>query len=325
MNSAVHTTAQLSDTPTGANRAIASSKVIALPLEASSATAVSWAAVLAGAAGAAALSLVLLILGTGLGLSSVSPWTGQGLTASALGASTIAWLTFTQLAAAGMGGYLAGRMRTRWHSLHTDEVYFRDTVHGFLAWAIATLVMASVLATTIASVLGAGSQAAGTAVGISARAAVDAAPDLGKSNASSRIGYFMDSMFRKDAAAAIPSNGNQTGNQIDAASQSANSEARRIVERGLLSNSLTADDSKYLAQLVAQRTGMTPVEAKTRVDDTFTKLQNDINTAEASARETADKARKAAANAALWMFVSLLAGAFVASLLATYGGQRRDL
>lgn len=106
MNSAVRTTAHLSDTPTGANRAIALPKVIALPLETSSATAVSWAAVLAGAAGAAALSLVLLILGTGLGLSSVSPWTGQGLTASALGASTIAWLTFTQLAAAGMGGYL---------------------------------------------------------------------------------------------------------------------------------------------------------------------------------------------------------------------------
>ena len=320
MNSTVPTMAQLPDTPTGANRAIPSANGIALPLEANSASAVSWAAVLAGAAGAAALSLVLLILGTGLGLSSVSPWTGQGLTASALGASTIAWLTFTQLAAAGMGGYLAGRMRTRWHSLHTDEVYFRDTVHGFLAWAIATLVMASVLATTIASVLGAGSQAAGTTVGISARAAVDAAPDLGKSNASSRIGYYMDSMFRKDAAA-IPTNGNQT----DAASQSANSEARRIVERGLMSNSLTADDSKYLAQLVAQRSGMTPVEAKARVDDTFTKLQNDINIAEARARETADKARKAAANAALWMFVSLLAGAFVASLLATYGGQRRDL
>ena len=319
--SAVHSSAQLSDTPIRANRDVPSPNVIGLPLEANSTTAVSWAAVLAGAAGAAALSLVLLILGTGLGLSSVSPWTGQGLSASALGGSTIAWLTFTQLAAAGMGGYLAGRMRTRWHLLHTDEVYFRDTVHGFLAWAIATLVMASVLATTIASVLGAGTQAAGTTVGVSARAAIDAAQDSGKFNSSSRIDYFMDSMFRKDAAAAILTNGNQT----DAASQSANLEARRIVERGLLSNSLTADDSKYLAQLVAQRSGMTPVEAKTRVDDTFMKLQNDINTAEARARETADKARKAAANAALWMFVSLLAGAFVASLLATYGGQRRDL
>ena len=73
---------------------------------------VSWGAILAGAAAAAALSLILLILGTGLGLSSVSPWAGQGASAIAFGLTTIAWLTFTQLAASGMGGYLAGRLRT---------------------------------------------------------------------------------------------------------------------------------------------------------------------------------------------------------------------
>ena len=93
-------------------------------------SAVSWAAIFAGAAGAAALSLILLILGTGLGLSSVSPWADRGASASTFGVSTIVWITFTQLAASGMGGYLAGRLRTRWASTHTDEVYFRDTAHG---------------------------------------------------------------------------------------------------------------------------------------------------------------------------------------------------
>jgi len=113
------------------------------------ASAVSWAAIVAGAVGAAALSLILLLLGTGLGLSSVSPWAGQGASASTFGISTILWVSFTQLAAAGMGGYLAGRLRTRWAATHTDEVYFRDTAHGFLAWAVATLLTAAVLTSAV--------------------------------------------------------------------------------------------------------------------------------------------------------------------------------
>jgi hypothetical protein len=81
--------------------------------------------------------MLLLVLGTGLGLSSVSPWSERGVSAAAFGTSTILWLTLTQLLAAGMGGYLAGRLRTKWTALHNDEVYFRDTAHGFLAWAVA--------------------------------------------------------------------------------------------------------------------------------------------------------------------------------------------
>src|ERR1700709_540767 len=102
-------------------------------------SAVSWAAIFVGAAAAAALSLVLVILGFGLGLSSVSPWSNVGATAGTIGIATILWITFTQFAASGVGGYLAGRLRIKWAALHTDEVYFRDTAHGFMAWAAASL------------------------------------------------------------------------------------------------------------------------------------------------------------------------------------------
>ena len=97
--------------------------------------AVSWGAIAAGAAAAASLSLILLILGVGLGLSSVSPWAGDGIGAGTFGASTILWLSLTQLLASAMGGYIAGRLRTKWTEVHADEVYFRDTAHGFIAWA----------------------------------------------------------------------------------------------------------------------------------------------------------------------------------------------
>ncbi len=128
-----------------------------------SASAVSWGAILAGAAAAAALSLILLILGVGLGLSSVSPWTQVGVSATTFGVTTILWITFTQLAASGMGGYLAGRLRTKWISVHTDEVYFRDTAHGFLAWAVASLATAALLSSVIGSIIGTGVQAGATA------------------------------------------------------------------------------------------------------------------------------------------------------------------
>ncbi|WP_198411257.1 hypothetical protein [Marinimicrobium alkaliphilum] len=117
-------------------------------------SAVSWSAILAGAAGAAALSLILLLLGTGLGFSVVSPWAMEGAGATAVGFGMILWLTCTQLAASGLGGYLAGRLRTKWPAVQTDEVFFRDTAHGFLSWAVASLVTAAVLGSAVGAIVG---------------------------------------------------------------------------------------------------------------------------------------------------------------------------
>jgi hypothetical protein len=281
-------------------------------------SAVSWAAILAGAGGAAALSLILLILGTGLGLSSVSPFAGRGASAETLGVSTIAWLTFVQLAASGMGGYLAGRLRTRWAATHTDEVYFRDTAHGFLAWAIATLVTAATLTSVIGSIVGGGAQIAGTvgagtaAVAAAAPAAAGAAKDADHGN-----GYFVDSLFRKPAAngpAAAPADGAQPA-----------AEAGRIFAAGLEAGALPQEDVSYLGQVVSQRTGLSQADAEKRVTDAFAHMKARADQAKAQAQEAADKARKASAHAALWLFVSLLVGAFVASLAATFGGRQRDL
>ena len=162
--------------------------------------AVSWGAIAAGAAAAAALSLILLILGVGLGLSSVSPWARDGVSASTLGVSTILWLTLTQLLASAMGGYLAGRLRTKWTEVHADEAYFRDTAHGFLAWAVASLATAALLTSVIGSILSgdvqAGAALAGGAAGVAAAVPKASGSEGGPS------GYFIDSLFRRDAGAA---------------------------------------------------------------------------------------------------------------------------
>jgi hypothetical protein len=286
-------------------------------------SALSWAAIVAGATAAAALSLVLLILGTGLGLSSVSPWASQGASAPAFGIGTIAWITFTQLAAAGMGGYLAGRLRTRWAATHIDEVFFRDTAHGFLAWALATLATAALLTSTIGSILGSGAQAgaavvggaAGTAAAGMSSTAGAAKPDNGGASVS---GYFVDMLFRREAG--------NTANAAAAADDASKSvtEVSRIFASALSSGTLSPEDTKYVGQLVAQRNGMPAPDAERRVTDVFARMQAKTKELETTARDAADKARKASAYGALWLFVSLLVGAFCASLAATFGGRSRD-
>jgi hypothetical protein len=282
-------------------------------------SAVSWGAVIAGAVGAAALSLVLFVLGTGLGLAVASPWAGDGISGKAASVSTILWVTLVQLLASALGGYLAGRLRTRWTTVHTDEVFFRDTAHGFLAWAVATLLMATLMSSAIGTVISSGIKAGGevaktaTMAGASAGAAAASASD-GKS-AANPMGYFVDSLFRRNSGTATPSQP-LPPDRIP--------EVTRIFGNALQSGELADADRQYLGQVVAEQTGMAPAEAERRVTDTFTKLKGDVDAAAAKAKQAADDARKASAALALWLVVSLFIGAFIAAFTATFGGRLRD-
>lgn len=295
------------------------------------ASAVSWGAILAGAAAAAALSLILLILGTGLGFSAVSPWSYKGISAGRFGAATILWLTLTQVFASGLGGYLAGRLRARWIAVHQDEVYFRDTAHGFLAWAVASLATAVLLTSVIGSIVGGGVQAAASVVsGAATAGATVVNSELAKPDGDgTRTAYFMDSLFRTgpDAMprATTGSTSAGTGRAPQQDSDQQRSEVTRIFMNTLRTGPLPPEDVRYAAQLVAQRTGLSQQEAETRVNGIYSRLQERFNTAQAAAREAADKARKASTYSALWLFVSLLVGAFVASWTALYGGRQRDM
>jgi hypothetical protein len=286
----------------------------------SSSSAVSWVAIFAGAAAAAALSLILLLLGTGLGLSSLSPWAQEGASAKTLGVGTVLWVIFMQLAASALGGYIAGRLRTKWVDLKRDEVVFRDTAHGFLTWAVATLLTAALLTSTVSSIISggvqAGAQVAGGAASTAASAAAGTAASAGANGAKSDsgpMGYLVDSLFRGPQASNGPSSPEQ-----------ATPEVTRIFTNAIATGKLPEEDARYAAQLVARRTGLSQAEAEKRVDATFNQVQTKMKEAETKAREAADAARKASAVAALFLFLSLLIGAFVAAYSATIGGRHRD-
>jgi hypothetical protein len=280
----------------------------------SNSSGVSWAAVIGGAFVASALSLILLALGTGLGLSSVSPWSNVGATASAIGAAAIVWFIVMQILASSFGGYLAGRLRTKWTGIHSDEVYFRDTAHGFLAWAVALVITAAFLATAAATMVG-GTASSAVAGGSAASSAQGSGRTLDPDQ------YFVDSLFRSDRGGTAPTIGNlPTGNSPVAGSTLANptdgrvrGEAALIFANAIRQGAMPPPDQAYLAQLVSDQTGLTQADAAKRVSDVF-----------GAAQQAADTARKALAHASIWIFLALLIGAFCASLAATFGGRQRD-
>jgi hypothetical protein len=268
----------------------------------------SWGAVFAGAVAAAALSLILLALGFGLGLSSVSPWSYQGASGSTLAVGAIIWLLVTSLCASGLGGYIAGRMRAKWELATESEAHFRDTTHGFLAWAIATLIGAAVLSSAASSMVGTAAAGGAAIAGASPMVSTVA----GATEAQPSPDYFVDMMLRSGKAPDPSANISGTQREV----------------RSILAASTTGDmsqgDKAYLTQLVANRTGLSPTEAEQRVTQTTTAAKLAGEATVAKAKETAEIARKAAAHTALWVFISLLVGAFYASLAATWGGKQRD-
>jgi len=255
-------------------------------------SAVSWAPVFAGAFVELAIALVLLTLGGGLGLASLSPWPTGRVSATTFGITTAIALIVVHWVASASGGYITGRLRLKWVGVHSHEVFFRDTAHGLLTWALTTVIGAVFLTLVASSVIGAGATVAGDAA----------------HNASSVSAYDIDSLFRSDHpdAAANP--------------QPMNAQASRILVTGLTNGGVPAGDRTALVQMVAARTGLSDTDAQKRVDTIIARVKE----ADAHAMQTADAARKASSELAIFTALAMLIGAFIAAVAAAYGGSLRD-
>jgi hypothetical protein len=249
---------------------------------------VSWGAVFAGAAASCALTLLLLSFGTGMGFAVVSPWGGRGVSSSTFEIGAGLYFIVMAMISSALGGYLAGRLRNKWTGLHTTEVQFRDTAHGFLAWAVASVVGAVLLASPASSVLGGALSGATQATANAAQ--------------NSPMSGYADTLLRSD-------------NRPD---QQSLSDTRGEIVRLLTTsfrerNDINQTDRDYLAKIVASRTGLSQGDAEKRVNDVINQAKADL-----------DSARKAAMHAAIWLTLSLFIGAFCAALAALEGGGVRD-
>jgi hypothetical protein len=252
---------------------------------------VSWGAVAAGAVASLALTLVLLSFGTGLGLAAVSPWGNSGVSTTTFKIGTGLYFIVMAMISSAIGGYLAGRLRTKWTGVHTTEVYFRDTAHGLLAWAFASVLGAVLLASPASSLIGGAASGAIQAVGNS-------------SLSSGPMEGYVDTLLRSDTPAA-----QNSGNPADS-----RGELVRLFTTSFHNGSdLSPSDRTYVAKVVAAKTGLSQADAEKRVNDVVTQVKADL-----------DVARKNAMQLAIWLTLSLFIGAFSASLAATEGGGLRD-
>ncbi|MGO7184859.1 hypothetical protein ACCT14_22520 [Rhizobium brockwellii] len=277
---------------------------IATPVE-SSKSAMTWGPIFGGAAAAIGVTLILLLLGSGVGLTMVSPWSGQSSSLGTVGVTAAIWLVVVQWLSSGLGGYITGRLRTKWAAVHTDEVFFRDTAHGFISWALATIFVAGFLASSLTSLAGAGAQAVG-----SAATAAGTAVSSTASAADLPTAYFTDALLRPEQARA--------GATSD--DTAATAEVSRILLNGAAAGQIPDDDKAYLATIVSARTGLSEADARTRVDTVLKRIDD----AKVAAQKAADEARKAASTTALLGALSLLIGAFIAAAAAAFGGSQRD-
>jgi hypothetical protein len=247
---------------------------------------VQWSSIIAGAIVAAAVWFVLLSFGSGIGLAVASPSSTWRDTSAALAVVGGLWLLLTSLAAFGLGGYLAGRLRDSWPEAPADAVEFRDGVHGLLVWGLAILVGAvlALLATRT----------------VAARAELATTPTA--ANAESLLAFELDQLFRSDRTPAEPG----TDPELRA-------QAARIITSGLGHAGMAADDRAYLTHLVQARTGLSQPDAERRVDQVIEK-----------ANQAIARARHGAVILAFMIGCSLLLGIAAAWLAAAAGGQHRD-
>jgi hypothetical protein len=253
---------------------------------------VSWAAVVAGAVASCALTLVMLSLGAGLGFAVVSPWASSGVSATTFEIGTGLYFIVMAMISSAIGGYLAGRLRNRWAGVQSTEVRFRDTAHGFLAWALASVLGAILLATPATSLLGSATSGAVQAVG--------------SSQTTGPMDGYVDTLLRPDNPAA--------GNTANTNSSESRQELVRLFTADFRNGGEpSAADRGYVGKVVAARTGLSQADADKRVNEVVAQVKADL-----------DKARKAAMHLAIWLTLSLFIGAFAAALAATEGGGLRD-
>jgi hypothetical protein len=251
---------------------------------------VEWTPVIAGAIAAAALSFVLFTFGSSLGiaLASSSPsWRDASVTLAVLSGLYVILAT---VASFGFGGYIAGQLRSPWAaSTDTDEVEFRDGIHGLLVWALA-VALGALLASVAAAAVAATSAPAASLPNTTAGEPL--------------IAYDLDRFFRTQQTP--PSAGDMSYSRAEAARIAMRAAARE-------NRKDLPEDRAQLVRIVAARTGLAGPEAEARVTDFVERSTTAIR-----------KARRSAIVVGFMTAAGVLLGAAVAWFAAVAGGSHRD-
>ena len=280
-------------------------------------SAVDWGAIIAGSVLAAALSFVLLTFGAGLGLSLAAPGSGEDVSVLGFAISAGLWLVAVQLVSFMAGAYLAGRLRIPAGNATSEEIDLRDGSHGLMVWGIGTLIGAVLLA----SGLSGAAQMAASAFGSTAQNIASATSRLMPEDADAT--YLADTLMRDGAGTdATSEDGSQAANIASGSAATADLRqiVTRVVERAIATGELPDVDRQYLADVVAESTGLDQASAEERIGA----LVEQTAEIRAEAVAQADAARHWSVMAAFLTAAALLISAAGAYLAATYAGRQRD-
>jgi len=211
-----------------------------------------WCAIWGGAIAAVAVVLILMPLGAGMGFAAISPWSTENSNVGTFTAIAAIWLIIVQWLASGLGGYITGRLRTRWTNMHAHEGFFRDTAHGFLTWALAAIIV------TIFTV------------------AVMPHDHMKRDGRDSGpLAYDVDRLYRTK-------NPNGISNDVRMETERLLTSAALMPNNNMASEN-AADDRRYLAQLVSSNTGLSMSDSEVRVNNVVTDVKSKANMARKAA------------------------------------------
>jgi hypothetical protein len=247
---------------------------------------VQWGPAFCGAVIAAAAFFVLMTFATAIGLAvtSVSPtWRDTSVGLSVLSG---AWMVLSAIGSFALGGYIAGRARSRWEA-PVDEIHFRDGLHGLLTWGLAIIFGVAL------------TWAGAATLTLAAKPNATAAPSSARTNEPGFLAFELDRLFRSD--------------RLTPVTEADRSEAGRIIETTLGHQSIAPDDYNYLVRLVSARTGLAQADAEKRTLGTL-----------AEAHTAASRARHSAVILGFTLAAALAAAAAAAWGAAREGGRQRD-
>lgn len=246
-----------------------------------------WGPIVAGGIAAAALALVLHAFAVAIGLSASSSAPTWRDASFALVLLSGLYVILAALASYGLGGYLAGLMRTRL-SATREDIDLRDGLHGLLVWALATLLTA---------VIGFAAAQSLTRLAAPSGGQVGPSTSVGGENL---IAFDLDRLFRAER-------------RPNADLDYPRAEAARILLTTASHRGMQPDDRAYLVRLAVANTGLAQPDAERRVDEVA-----------ARAKENISRARRSAVILAFSAGAAALLGAAASWFAACAGGRLRD-
>lgn len=274
---------------------------------------VDWPAIIGAVVVSSASTMLLGAVGVALGLSAVSPWSYNNPSPAAMTVAAAAWFAISALYAGAVSGYLVGRLRKPAFDATNDERSNRDGLNALIAWGLGLLLTSALASSVLTSAAGKTADVAAKAVGPALSEGVKASAN----QAGDFVGYYVDRALRTTGA---PANGAGAAPSLN----DSKSEVTGIVVHALSAGSLTDPDKADLEKVVARQTGISDADAKARVNQMTTEVNDAYAKATQAAKEAADKARKITASITTWFAIVSLLAAILAWYAGIIGGRHRD-